>query len=195
MLLPSPAELEAMLGPQRGAEAAAVTRYRTSRDKGHLSSVNLTHLELLHLPATDAHLGHQGTEGEAPAMATDPLPSAPHSDGISGWNELRRCWASHPSQNHPSQGHPCPHLPWHTECQACSLPASGLATPHGHMAQTPFFFLLLEEVEMGHGAPGCSQRGLEILVLPKATSYSWVAINPHQLQTCIVCPSQQLWHV
>lgn len=34
----------------------------------------------------------------------------------------------------------------------------------------PFF---LEEVEMeaGHGAPGCSQRGLEMLVLPKATSY------------------------
>lgn len=31
---------------------------------------------------------------------------------------------------------------------------------------------------MGHGAPGCSQRGLEMLVLPEATSYSWVATNP-----------------
>lgn len=28
---------------------------------------------------------------------------------------------------------------------------------------------------MGHGAPGCSHRGLEMLVLPKATSYNWVA--------------------
>lgn len=35
MLLPSPAELEAMLGPQRDSEATAVTPYRTSQDKEH----------------------------------------------------------------------------------------------------------------------------------------------------------------
>lgn len=62
MLLPSPAELEAILGCQRGAGPAAVTPYRTSWDKGHLSNVNLTHLELSHLPASDAHFW--GTRGQ-----------------------------------------------------------------------------------------------------------------------------------
>lgn len=57
------------------------------------------------------------------------------------------------------------------------------------------FFLLLEEVEMGHRAPEWSQRGLEVLVLPKATSYSWVPTDPHWLPPCTVCPGHQLWHV
>lgn len=104
VLLPSPTELEAMLGPQKGGGAAAVTPYRTSRDKGHLSSVNLTHLELSHLPASDAYLGHQGTEGEAPA--TDPFPSTPHSDVISGWNELRACWQESSHLIHPKSINP-----------------------------------------------------------------------------------------
>lgn len=106
VLLPSPAGHEAMLGPQRGAGTAAVTPYRTSWDKRHLSSVSLTHLELSHLPATDARLGHQGTEGEAPAMATDSLPSAAHPDGISGWNELRGCWQKSSHLIHPKSIHP-----------------------------------------------------------------------------------------
>ena len=136
-----------------------------------MSGVNLTHLELSHLPATDAHMGHLGTGGKGPAVGTDPRPSTSHPDGTSGGNEPRRAGKSLPTPSIPGASH---RLPWHIRGpQPAPRQHLVLHHPAAVWRKHPRF-LPPKEVETSRGARRVltdAQRGPEMLALPEATSY------------------------
>lgn len=170
---------------------------RTSRGNGHLSSVNLTHLELSHLPAIDVRMGHLGTGGKGPAVGADPLPSTAHPDGTSGGNEPRRAGKSLPTPSIPGPSH-CP--PWRIRVpQPAPRQHLVLHHPAAVWRKRPHF-LPPKEVETGRGARRVltdAQRGLEMLVLPEVIQLSGraSATSPHWLPPCKVCPGHQLQRV